>query len=64
MDEIKVTYTLIRFRLRDNLYKRFKIACIQNNLSIPKQMEKFINEFVKNKDLVEIPFEMIDKVKK
>lgn len=64
MEEIKVTYTLLRFRLRNNMYKKFKIVCIQNNISIPKQMEKFISEFVKSKDVVEIPFEMIEKVKK
>ena len=56
-----MTHKMLRVRIRDNLYKKFKITCIENDLSLPKQTEKLISDFIKSKDVVEIPFEMIEK---
>ena len=62
--EAYMTHKMLRVRIRDNIYKKFQIACIQNDLSLPKQTEKLISDFIKSKDVVEIPFEMIDQLNK
>jgi hypothetical protein len=36
----------MRFRIPQVLFKRFKLVCIQNDLSIPKQSAELIRKFV------------------
>jgi hypothetical protein len=38
--------TELRLRLPDNLHRRFKIVCIQRQLSVPKQVAELIRKFV------------------
>lgn len=49
------TYEM-RFRINEDLYKKYKILCIQKNLSIPKQSVELIRKFVeiaeKNEKLI------------
>ena len=40
------------------------MTCVENNISMTGQAEKIISDFIKSKERVEIPFEMIEKVKK
>ena len=63
MEENKVEHILLRVRIRSGLYKKFKILCIQKDISLPKQVEKLVSDFLKE-DRIEIPFEMIDKKEK
>lgn len=35
-----------RIRIHPHLYKRYKILCAKNDLSIPKQTEALIRKFV------------------
>ena len=37
----------IAFRIDDEVYKRFKVLCVELNLSPPKQTEALIIQFVK-----------------
>jgi hypothetical protein len=36
----------MRFLIPDNLYKRYKILCVEMDLSIPKQTAQLIENFV------------------
>lgn len=56
-------YKFLRVRIREELYKKYKIKCIQLNISLPHQTEKIIKEFVKE-DKIEIPFEVVEGLKK
>jgi hypothetical protein len=48
--------TFIRVRIPDEIFKRFKVHCIEMNVSIPKQLTEFVRKFVeiqdKNKELM------------
>lgn len=51
MDEIKVElpkehYHMLRFRVPRLLYKRLRIVCAKNDLSINKQIDELIRKFV------------------
>lgn len=35
-----------RIRLEDSLYKKYKILCVKNGLSIQKQTQELIRKFV------------------
>lgn len=37
---------VIRIRIPNVLYKKFKIVCAQNDLSIPKQTAQIIRNFI------------------
>ena len=36
----------MRFRVSENLYKRYKLLCVEKELSIPKQTAALIKNFV------------------
>lgn len=36
----------VRIRIHPHLYKRFKVICIKNDLSLPKQTSELIRKFV------------------
>lgn len=37
---------IVRIKIPPHLYKRYKIVCAQNDLSIPKQTAELIRKFV------------------
>lgn len=39
-------YHDMRFQIPEELYKRYKILCVQKDLSIPKQTRELIRKFV------------------
>lgn len=42
--------TFIRVRIPKEVYKRFKVHCIEMNVSVPRQMTEFIRKFVEVQD--------------
>lgn len=36
----------IRFKINEDLFKKYKIFCVENDLSIPKQTSEMIRKFV------------------
>ncbi len=44
--EFYVTYRMIRVRVPDEIFKKFKVLCVENELSAPKQMTDLIRQFV------------------
>ena len=41
-----MAYTFIRVRISSDLYKRFKVHCVESDISIPKQMTEFVRKFM------------------
>lgn len=37
---------IVRIRIHPHLFKRFKIVCVKNDLSIPKQTAELLRKFV------------------
>lgn len=37
---------MVRMRIHPILYKRYKLICVKNNLSMPKQTAELIRKFV------------------
>jgi hypothetical protein len=37
---------VVRFRIHEHLYKRFRIVCAQNDLSMAKQNAALVRKFV------------------
>lgn len=37
---------VVRIRIHDHLFKRFRLLCVTNDLSIPKQTAALIRKFV------------------
>jgi hypothetical protein len=56
-------YVLMRFRVRTHVYKKYKVLCAMNDISIPKQTEDIIRTFIKSNERIEIPYEVIEKIK-
>lgn len=48
---------ILRFRITDDLYKKYKVVCAELELSIPKQGAQLIENFV------QVQQENIDKIK-
>jgi len=38
---------IIRIRMDDEVFKRFKVLCAEMDLSIPQQTKKLIEQFIK-----------------
>jgi hypothetical protein len=41
---------IIRIRIKTELLKKFKILCVENDISIPKQTEIIIKNFIKQNE--------------
>lgn len=46
-----MAYKWLKVRVSDEVIKRYKIACIEKNLSLPKQTEQLIAKFLEIYDL-------------
>ena len=42
-----MTEKIIRIRMDDEVFKRFKVLCAEMDLSIPQQTKKLIEQFIK-----------------
>ena len=42
--------TYVRVRVPKEVYKKFKMHCIDMNVSVPKQMTEFVRKFVEVQD--------------
>jgi hypothetical protein len=42
--------TFVRVRIPKEVFKRFKVHCIEMNVSIPKQMTELVRKFVEIQD--------------
>lgn len=42
--------TFVRVRLPKEVFKQFKVHCIEMNVSIPKQMTELVRKFVEIQD--------------
>ena len=51
----------IRFFVNEDLYKEFKILCVKNDLSLPKQTHELIRKFVEIQNQNEIRLQHIRK---
>jgi hypothetical protein len=45
-----MAYKFIRVRISSDLYRRFKVHCLENEVSIPKQMTEFVRKFMEVQD--------------
>ena len=45
-----MAHTFVRVRIPSEIYKRFKIHCIDMDVSVPKQMTEFVRKFVEIQD--------------
>ena len=52
---------ILRVRIPDELYKRYKILCVHRDLSLPKQSIELINNFV---DVQEKNYAILEALKK
>lgn len=41
---------VVRIRIHEHLYRRFKVICAEKDLSIPKQTAELIRKFVETLD--------------
>jgi hypothetical protein len=41
----------LRLSIPDNLHRRFKVVCIQRQLSVPKQVAELIRKFVEVREM-------------
>lgn len=57
-----MTERVIRIRINEVLYKKYKVFCAVNDLSIPIQTQNLIRSFININDKVEIPYEVIEKI--
>lgn len=53
---------IVRIRIRETLYKRYKVLCAMNDMSMPKQTEDIIRNFIKSNEKIEIPYDIIEKI--
>jgi hypothetical protein len=51
---------VLRLRIHPVLYQRYKVICVKNKLSIPKQTSELVRHFVENMEDYE---ENINKIK-
>lgn len=51
----------LRFLISDELYKKLKIVCVKNDLSLPKQMSNVVSNFV---DMMETNEKRLEHAKK
>jgi len=42
----KMAYTVVRIRLPNELFRKYKVYCAINNLSMTQQTERIVREFV------------------
>lgn len=45
-----MAHTFIRVRVSEDVYRRFKIHCINMDVSIPKQITELVRKFVEIQD--------------
>jgi hypothetical protein len=41
---------VVRIRVHELVYKKYRIACLEKNLSVPKQTMELIRKFLENYD--------------